>query len=502
MTIFGQKPKNKPSPKEPKTLDLSENNSHLPASFDRIIETISTLMTSDDLKAIHFESEKLAYFYIETIVDLKRMHEDVVSKLVQIAETPAKWKLLLGGGVLREQIGDILTDLLTGSVIIAHHSFGGQVISIPQTAIITRAVEQPTIEKVLLGAKESYVENLDMNISLLRRWVKDANLTINYFTVGERSRTKVALVYFRDVVNPEWVEEITKNIKKINISRIIGHKDLMELIIGRNQTVFPLYELTELPIRTAFFVNEGRIAILLEGSPFAALLPTIVLNMFQGSEYLFQGSIISSFVRCIRMLATFLTLYAPALYVALLSVDTGIIPTELGVTIASDRAGIPYSVLVEAILLFLILDIFLEATSFVPGVIGPALNIVGSLIIGQAAAQAHLASQVAIIAAAVTAVGTFLTMYQLSYALRIWKYPMIISASLLGVYGIVCCTILMTAHLAGLKSLGTPFLTPIAPFIPKDLANGLLLHDISDQKQRLQNKKVRDKSMQAGEPDS
>ncbi|MGG3761042.1 spore germination protein, partial [Heyndrickxia coagulans] len=145
-----------------------------------------------------------------------------------------------------------------------------------------------------------------------------------------------------------------------------------------------------------YFLNQGRIAILLEGSPFAALLPTVMVNMMQAAEYLNQGSIIPLFVRLIRLVSLLLALYAPSLFVALLSVNTGIIPENLGLVIASDRATVPYPFLVEVLALFVLLDIFLESTAFVPGVIGPALNIVGSLVIGQAAAQAHLVSRTSI----------------------------------------------------------------------------------------------------------
>jgi len=498
MSLFKQKPA---PASDPHTLNLSEDQTPLPERHDLIYQTIVSSMTSDDMKAVYFEQEQMAYYYIETIIDLTRMHEEIVPRLPQLAESSDRWKLLFGRGVVHDRVGDVLTDLVSGHIIISQSSLGGQVISIPLAKIEDRAVEQPTIEKVLMGSKESYVENVDTNISLLRRYVKDANLTIKYFTVGERSKSKVAVLYLRDVVNPEWVEEIEANIDKINISRVIGHKDLMELIIGRNQTVFPLYEMTEIPIRTSFFLNEGRIAILMDGSPFSAFLPTVGLNMIQGSEYLFQGSIIPIFVRFIRLVSTLLALYAPSLYVALVSVNSGIIPAQLGVTIASDRAGIPYPVMVEALLLFLVLDIFLEATSFVPGVIGPALNIVGSLIIGQAAAQAHLVSQMAIITTAVTAVGTFLAMFQLSYALRIWKYPLILGASLLGVYGIVCVSIVMTAHLAGLKSLGVPYLSPVAPQRTGDFASMFMQKDVSEQHRRLYFNETKDKVMQEGDPD-
>lgn len=485
------------------TIDVSKENMPLSRDFEQMVDSISSLITSDDMKVIRIESAGLVYYYLETIVDLRRLHDEIIPQFERISTKPDQWKLLLPSGELCGKLGDVLSDLMKGHIIIAHRSWKGQVVSLPLPEIKTRSVEQPTIEKVLLGAKESFVEDLDSNVGLLRRWIKDVNLTVTYFTVGERSKSKVALVYYRDVANPDWVKEITSSIRRIHIDRILGHKDLMELIIGRNQTVFPLYELTEVPVRTSYFLNQGRIAILVDGSPFAALLPTVVVNMLLAAEYLTQGSIIPLFVRIIRLLSLLLALYAPALYVALVSVNTGIIPADLGLVIASDRALIPYPVVVEALALFIVLDIFLESTSFVPGAIGPALNIVGSLVIGQAASQAHLVSRTSIIIAAITAIGTFLTMYQLTYALRIWKYPMILAASMLGLYGIVCCTIVMVGHLCSLKSLGVPYFSPLGPLRIRDLFNGVLWSkDISRTTERMKTWKTIDKKTQDGDSDA
>mgnify|MGYP002623479676 CR=1 FL=1 len=485
------------------TMDLSASREPLPADFDDLVGRITESVTSDDMTAVRIDPLHLAYFHIETIVDLKRLHEEIVPQFERFSASPGKWKMWFSRGESRERLADALSDLTRGNVLIVHRDLKGQAVSIPLPEFKTRKIETPKIEKVLLGAKESYVEDLDTNVSMLRRWIKDINLTVNYCTAGERTKSKIALVYFRDMANPEWVEEITANLKKINIDRILGHKDLMEQIIGRNQTVFPLYEMTEVPARTAYFLNEGRIAILLEGSPFAAILPTVLVNMLQAAEYLGQGSLVPLFVRLIRLLSAFLALYAPAIYVALVSVNTGIIPSELGFTIASDRSGIPYPVVVEALALFITLDIFLESTSFVPGVIGPAVNIVGSLVIGQAAAQANLVSQTSIIFAAITAIGTFLSMFQMTYALRIWKYPLLIAASFLGVFGIIAVTVVMVGHLAGLKSLGVPYLSPLAPLRLKDLISGFFTpRDISEDKKRLQMWKTVDQNKQGTDPDA
>ncbi|MEX1030941.1 MAG: spore germination protein [Paenibacillaceae bacterium] len=485
------------------TIDLSEQTEKLPRSYEERLQLIEELIQTDDLKGIKLEEQGISCYFLTTIIDLKRFNDEIAPRLQEWVDFPEKWHILFPQAVLRDTTADTVTDLLEGHIVMNHRGLHGQAVTLSMLSIKSRAVEKPDNEKMILGPKESFTEDLETNIGLTRRWLKDPNMVFHYFQVGERSKTRVAVGFIRDITNPDWVHEIETNLKKINIDRIIGHKDVMDLIIGKTNTPFPLYELTELPARIVFDLSEGRIAILVDGSPFSAILPCPLLSMYIGSEYVMQGGIIPLFVRSIRVVAAFLALYAPAFYVALVSINSSIIPVETGVVLAADQLGIPYPTVIEALLLFIILDIFIEASTYVPGAIGPAMNIVGSLIIGQAASQAHLVSHVIIIVSAITAVGTYVTLYQLSMPIRIWKYPLIIAAAVLGLYGIIGCTVILIAHLCGLKSLGVPYLSPFAPLRWKDLLNGAIWDkDRSESKKRLSMFKAQDKVRQEGDPDA
>lgn len=481
------------------TIDLSKKKTPLATEYDTLLQQIQSLFSADDLQVITLD-DTVSYLFIETIVDMKRLYNEVIEPLQTFKKKPKEWKALFTNGKEVKELERVATNLMNGHVVLVHRKLSGRVISFSIAEFKARAVENPQLERILFGPKDSFVEDIDTNISLLRRHNKDVNLTITYYTIGERSKTKVALIYFRDIANPTWVKQIEKTLKQIHIDKVMSQKELLELIIGRNQTVFPLYELIENPTRASHFLHTGRILLLIDGTPFGAMVPMLFLSMFYASEFFTQGNVIAILVRLLRFFAAGLALLLPAFYVALVGVNTGVVPTELGALIAGDRTSIPYPIVVEILALFLILDIFLESTAYVPGNIGAALNIVGSLVIGQAAAQANLVSNVSIIIIAITAIGTYLTLHQLSYALRFWKYPLVIAAALLGFYGIICCLIVMIGHLCHLTSLGVPYMSPLAPLRVKDLFHLFFpVKDISKRRERSKMWQTQDRYYQSGD---
>ncbi|WP_068609651.1 spore germination protein [Paenibacillus swuensis] len=500
---FAFKRKQHPESQAQPTLDSSQMKAPLSSSSQEIMNEVKRILTTDDLACFPLQ-EDLCCIYLDTMLDMTRYEQEIVTRLNLWLKEPEQWKRIYPQAKSPQDMAQLIHALLDGHVVLmTQRTDTAIVIAIPLSDLPKRAISEPKIEKFILGPKDSFVEDLNTNIALLRHRNRDPNLVIHYFEVGERSKTRVGLIYVKDICKPEWVEEIETNIKKINIEAVTVQKDLMELIIGRNNTPFPLYELSEIPARTSKNLTDGRIAIAIEGSPFMAFLPTVMNSMLIGSEYVFQGSIIPTFVRMLKYFAIVLSLYASSVYLALVTVNTTVLPTEFGLSIARDQAHIPYGPFFEVFIFMVILDLFVEGTSFVPGTIGPAINVFGSLVIGQAAAQAGLTSRVMIIVTALTVIGSYFASYQISFAFRIWKYPLIVGSALLGFYGITLVTVVLVMHLSALKSLGVPYLSAFAPNQPRDYALlGFFERDKSKQKKRMSNYEPQDHFRQKGDPDS
>jgi hypothetical protein len=249
-----------------------------------------------------------------------------------------------------------------------------------------------------------------------------------------------------------------------------GSNDIQELLIGRSLTPFPLAQKTERPDLVAEGIANGRAAVIVNGTPFALLVPTTLNDLIRNHESFLGGAVATVFVRWVRMAGLILAALTPGLYAALLGVNPQIVPPQVLSTVAATREGIPYSVLFETLMLLIVLDLVSEAALQAPTSLGQTLTMAGSLIIGQAAVQARLASQMMIIVLALTSIGTLLALnLPLTYPVRIWRYPLVILGGTLGLYGLVLGVIATLTHLASIKSWGVPYLAPLGPVQWQDL---------------------------------
>lgn len=333
-----------------------------------------------------------------------------------------------------------------------------------------RAISEATTEVQLLGPKAAFNEQLDTALTLLRRALPTPRLRIKEQKVGRLSQTRVAVAYLDGIANPDLGPSLCEAIGKIDVDLIRGSNDIETILVGRSLTPFPLAQRTERPDKVAAALSDGRAAIFVDGTPFPLLLPTTLNELFSDGEAFLGGSISRTFVRLVRIIGLTAAVLTPAIYTAFLMVNPRIVPPQILLTVAATREGIPYSVLLEALMMILVLDLVTETTLSAPSPIGQTLTIAGSLIIGQAAVQARLASQLMVIVLALTSVGSMLSVNMpVSYAIRLFRYFFIVLGGVLGTLGITLGAITLLIHLASLKSWGVPYLTPFGPTRLRDL---------------------------------
>lgn len=325
-----------------------------------------------------------------------------------------------------------------------------------------RGISEPSAETVIRGARDGFTETIRFNTALVRRRIRDTRLKIVSNTIGTRSKSDLALVYIEDIVNRKALEELQKRLEDIDIDAILDSGYIEQLIEDDKWSIFPQVQSTERPDVVAAAVYEGRIAILVDNSPFAIIVPTTLPNLFQSPDDYYQRWIYSSVVRIIRFIAIIASVIMPALYVAVTSFHTGIIPTKLAYFIAASREGVPFPAFIEAIIMEVSFWLLLEATARLPKAIGTTTGIVGGLIIGQAAVQAGIVSPIMIIIVSITAITSFTAPnYEITSAFRIIRFLLIIAAAIVGFYGIMIGLIVMLIHLVKLRSFGIPYLSPM-----------------------------------------
>jgi spore germination protein KA len=271
------------------------------------------------------------------------------------------------------------------------------------------------------------------------------------------------------IVNQTVLKELKDRLNDIQVSAIFDSGNIEELITDKTFTFFPLALNTERPDSAAANIMDGKIVILVDGSPFALIVPAVFVNFFEISEDFYQPLYLGSFLRFIRYLSFMIALITPSVYVGVLTYHQELLPTSLLLSIIAQREGVPFPAVVEVLLMEITFEILREAGIRMPKAVGQMVSIVGALVIGQAAAEAGIISNIMIIIMAITAIANFVSpVYSFSSASRLIRFMLIISAACLGLYGVFLMLILMVAHLCSLRSFGIPYLSPLAPFILED----------------------------------
>ncbi len=338
-----------------------------------------------------------------------------------------------------------------------------------------RAVNEPTIEGVIRGPREGFTETLRTNTTLVRRRIRDPDLRIISTQIGRRSKTDVAIAYVKGIADPSLVDEVKKRLETIDIDVVLESAYIEQLIEDCWWSPFPTIQETERPDTVVASIAEGRVAILVDTTPFALLVPANI-NMFMVSpEDAYVRWTGGSFVRLIRFGANFMAMLLPALYIALTAFHPEMLPDGLAMSIAATRENVPFPAFVEAFVMELSLELLREAGIRLPGPISNTIGIVGALVVGTAAVQASLVSPVMVIVVAFTAIAAFATpTASFGLAIRQSRFLFMIFATLLGLYGVMLGLMLLLGHLATLKSFGMGYLEPFAPLTVSDLKDTIL----------------------------
>ena len=403
---------------------------------------------------------------LSDLTDIKGL-QDLVLTPLQGGADPVTIALPMASEVTTVQTARAA--LLAGDALIFE---SGSAFAHPMGAFPKRQVGPPTTERALLGSQDSFIEDLDTNIALVRRHLPDTALVVRRLSVGTLAPKNCAILWLTDAADPGIPGEIIERFSAEMLPRVMNVTELLPVLFGPSASPFLRAGFSERPMYNAGQLIRGRVVVLLDGSPMGMILPQSLDEALRDDESTFPSIAVRIFVRLTRVIALTTATLLPGLFLSVLTINTRVLPTLLAVEVSASRQQVPYPVITETFLLLIVLDVLAESTISMKGVLGPAISIVGSLIIGQAAVQAHLASNLSVILVAMTALGTFITpWFQNSYAYRIWKYPIFVLSGFLGLVGWTLGVVLLLAHLSGLRSFGTSYLTPLAPFRPETLSS-------------------------------
>ena len=315
-------------------------------------------------------------------------------------------------------------------------------------AFVHRPVGAPMNESVVIGSQEGFDESIRDNITLLRRYVQTGELITERLTVGTGVPTAIALMYIRGVADEKMIAEARRRLEGIQSKAVQGVGGIQQLIEDSPRALFPQMLQTERPDRAASCLLEGQFVILAENSPYALTAPITLFHLLHTSDDMFMRWQYATFLRIVRVLGLLISLLLPGLYVALTTHHTHLVPVNLLLSIAETRADVPFSVLLEILMMEFSFYLINEAGTRIPSQIGSTVSIVGALILGQAAVSASIISPILIIIVAITGLGNYVVPnYGLSIALTVYRLGIVILGALLGLYGIMVGLIAITVHL-------------------------------------------------------
>lgn len=408
--------------------------------------------------------------YIDGLVDINLINRDILNPLMlhcdeqlipgkNTAEYLCERYIAISNTRLEGNIETTADQLKTGKTVIILdkvHDF----ILIDTANGEYRDIMEPLNETSLRGSREGFVENLHTNLTMLGRILKDKNLSIEKFTIGRRSNTLLALVYIADVVDKEILNNIKEKISSINVDFVTGTGVIEQYIEDSTYTLFPQVIYSERPDRIVSKLLEGKIAVLLDGTPFVFTAPAFFYEFFHAVEDYYQRTILANIIRFLRILSIFIVLTLPSIYLTFVNFNVELIPIDFIIPIVQSRTGIPLTPFIEILLVEILVEFIREGGLRLPSKIAQTISIVGGIIIGDAAIEARVVSPTTLLVIGITTVSSFIIPnYEMSYTLRLLRFPMLILANLMGIFGIATGYIILLVHLFSLNSFGIPYLT-------------------------------------------
>ncbi len=379
-------------------------------------------------------------------------------------------------------VEEIITEVVSGNavIIVDDVNIG---LSFGLKQFEKRAITEPPTSTVIKGPREGFVESLPVNVSLMRRRIKSPDLKFENLTVGKYSQTPVALCYIKGIADQKLIEKLRKKLSQISCDAVLDSSYISKLI-GQHQTsLFKQVGNTEKPDILAAKILEGRVAILVDGSPIALTVPYLLVEDFQSSSDYYNSPYNGTFARVLRLFSVLIALLLPAFFLSAELFHLQLIPLSFLLTIVNSIKGIPLSPSYEMFFTLLIFEILNEASVRMPKYVGMVVSIVGGLVLGETAVTAGIISAPTLMIVAFSGICLY-TVPELEQTFALLRLIFLIIAGSIGVYGIIFLIAVLTVYLVSFESFGTPLCAPYSPLIPSDLKDGFYKGFLQEMKYR------------------
>lgn len=443
---------------------------------DKHSKTIERLKSKNSdimARTIGCRGETITLLYIKQLTDIDRLSNFVIRPFVDHCRTARKplqaaealeTVIYADDCVLEQDINTAEANILNGMTVVLF-SNDMQFLVVRLKKVEHRSVSEPELNYNQRGPRDAFVEILDMNLSLMRYRVKDRNLRIDRLVAGERTDTNIAMLYIADIANDTVVGEVRKRVGAIQTDSILDSGELQSFLLNTRHSLFPEMMVIERPDMAAEYLLEGKVLLIVDGSPLALAAPTAFVEFMYAGDDRYENKYFGMFLRLIRYAAFFVSLAASSYWVAIISFHSDTLPAGFIIALAQARFRVPFNALLGVLLLEFIVELIREALNRVPSKIGSAIAIVSAIIIGQAAISAGVFSPLLLILVSVEFLASFAVPYQAAAnPFRLIKFMLLMITSMFGFYGFILGITVVVAQMVSINSFGVPYLAPYGPF--------------------------------------
>ncbi|WP_425449276.1 spore germination protein [Dethiothermospora halolimnae] len=437
--------------------------------------------SSITMRKINIKNNEIYLFYIGAITDRNRVSGDIIKPILQYNE---RGKLTIDKIARSVIYIDDIIFLKDEDNIIDYIFKGNSVIFMPSEdkyivcntlKVEKRNVTTPEIQTTLRGPRDAFIENLETNLSLIRYRIKHRSLQIDKYVVGTRTKTSVAMIYIKDIVNETYVAEIKKRLEKIDVDGIMDSGNIEKFIGEDRLQLFPQIGIIERPDSACSDMLKGKVCLMIEGSNLALIMPQTFFSFLDSGDDHYGNTFLSVFNKSMRLLSVFITTSFSAIYVGLVSFHPDILPPQYALALASSRTTVPVNALLEALLMEFVADMLKEASVRLPKQIGPAIGIVGTIVIGQAAVTAGLVSPLMVIIVSLTTMTSFIAPdFSIINPFKIVKFGLILITGTFGLFGFIIGITIIMLKLTSMDMMGVPYMEFVSPFSFREVKNYFL----------------------------
>jgi len=436
-------------------------------SLDENLQIFKNIFKKDiilRIKPLVTAQGKFALLYMDGMVNVQMLNDSVVRPLVTVdtenkSDNSADYimKQVLFASEIKKttSASDALRSILYGDSLLLIEG-SNELLIINSKGWRTRGISEPEDERILQGPREGFDEAALLNVALIRRKLLTPDFCVEMCRMGRRTDTIVFICYLDSLVNPELLKELKKRISKINIDGILDSNYIAEQIRDNHYSLFKTTGTTERPDIVAARLLEGRVALIVDGTPVVVTLPYLFSENFQSDEDYYLNFTVTTFGRILRYICFFLAISVPAVFVSLITFHKQLLPTSFLITVANLRNGVPFSSVIEAIVLILIFEILKETGVRMPQSLGHALSIVGGLVIGQAAVEAKIVSAPMLIAVALSGI-CGLMVPRLKGVVLYLRILLTLLSAFLGLYGYIIGLSILIIRIFSLTSFGIDY---------------------------------------------